>query len=178
MAGFATPRKNFNWLLQLDGLNAFQVQEFQPPTLEYPVKIHGAPMGLPDAKTPGKMKVGQGILKKVLPAFNADPWAINWFGKALAGGGYRGFVKNGFLVHVDPLAGITIDRWYLGACWPSKIEMPNHVTKSDDGDNLIETITLEMQFFYQESAVDLKALFNNGAAKAMGLAFPFGQAGV
>lgn len=177
MAGFASPMKNYNWFLQCDGLNAFQCQEFTPPTREWNVKEHGAPMGLPNIKTPGKIKVGQATLTKLKPAFTADPWVGNWFSSALAGGGERGFLRTIHLVMADPIALVTIERYIMVGAWPSKIELPKLVTKSDDGDNLLETVTFECQMFFAESEVNFAALFGGGAAQALGIAFPFGNAG-
>ena len=177
MAGYANPRSNFNWVIEIDGLNQFLVQEVTPPTTELKELVHGAPMGMPDEKTPGKPKFGDLVVTKLMPAFQAERWATDWMAKALAGSGFKGFVKNGFLKYTDPTSLVTVENYFLGNIWPKKIEPGKLVTKSDDSDNLLETVTFSVQYFINEASPEFKRLFSGSGANMLGIAFPLGNAG-
>ncbi len=137
MSGLANARKNFRWVLELDGANAFQIQECTLPTLELPVIRHGAPVNDPDSKSNGKLQVGQLILKKVKPALFSDTWAEDWMARAM-----------------------------LGDCWPSKIE-PSTRALLAPGENIIDTITIECKYFYPTNSPEFAALFGAGLASGI-----------
>lgn len=140
MAGLSNPRKNFRFMLELDGINSFQIQEVQAPSLELPKIIHGSTANDPDKKTPGKLQVGDLVVKKLVYALTADSWAHNWMAQAMAGGA-GGFMKVGFLKELG-IDGITVvQSFFLGNCWPTKIERGNLVAQGN-GENLIETVTI------------------------------------
>lgn len=175
MSGLANPRKNFRFLLELDGLNSFLVQEVQAPTVETSVIMHGAPGNIPDAKTPGKPKVSELVLKKLCPANLADTWAWDWYGAAIAGV-RKDFIKTGFLKHLGPDGMITVQNFFLGDCWVSKIE-PGNLMSYGDGENFIETVTLQCQFYFPKESPAIQQLFAGSAARAGGAAFLAGFQG-
>lgn len=172
MSGFANPRKNFRFALELDGINMFLIQEVQAPVMEYAVKTHGAPVNMPDAKTQGKLKVGEMVVKKLMSATGPDLWASDWFGAGVAGLS-KDFRKTGWLKHLDNSGLITIQKWFLGDIWPSKIEYANLVA-GGDGENMIETVTFQVQFFYPNESAPLLALFAGSAAQAGGIVTALG----
>lgn len=172
MSGLANPRKDFRWALELNGANAFLLQEVQLPMLEQPILKHGAPVNIPDAKTPGKMVVGEMVVKKLMPALSADGWAWDWFGSAVAGV-KKDFIKAGALKDLGPDGLTTIQTWVLGDIWPTKIEHANRQLLAP-GANMIETVTFAVQFFYPKDSIPLQALLAGSAARAGGLAFLLG----
>lgn len=169
MSGFANPRKNFRYILELDGANSFLIQEVQAPTMELAVIRHGAPANIPDAKTPGKPIVGEMIVKKLVPALTADTWVADWMANAIAGV-KKDFIKSGFLKHLRPDGITTAQRWFLGDVWPSKIEAPNLVSMGP-GENYIETVTFQVQFYVPEDSPLFATLLAGGGAVAGGIAF-------
>lgn len=172
MSGLANARKNFRYLLELDGSNAFQVQEVQPPVLSYPVLKHGAPVNIPDFKSPGKMEVGELIVKKLLPALSADTWAHDWFAQGIAG--IMGpFMKVGFLKHLGPDGFSVVETFFLGNVWPSKIECGPNVSMGP-GENLIQTVTFQVQIYTQVNSAVMHGLLSGSAAPAGGAGFAAG----
>lgn len=171
---FANPRKNFRYLLELDGVNMFQIQEITPPTVEFAEVKHGSPGNIPDAKTPGKIQVGDLVVKKLTTANGSDTWAWDWFGLAIAGvaSEYR---KTGFLKHLG-IDGVTVvENYFLGNIWPKKIEGANLV--STGSENYIETVTFAVQLYFPKDSPILQGLFAGSAARAGGAAFLLGTQG-
>lgn len=174
MAGFANPRKNFRWALQFNGANQFLMQEVEVPEVKYPVLKHGAPVGIPDAKSPGKHEVGQMILKKIKPADDADLWAWDWFAQGLTGTKAQ-FMRNGFLIDYGTSGVAPVETFYCGQCWPSNIKDANRQSLSGNSENLIQTVTLEVQFFFPKESKVFNRLANGAAALLGGTPFNLGS---
>lgn len=172
MSGLANPRKDFRFMLEFDGLNAFLVQEITPPSVEFGEIEHGTPGNIPTAKTPGKMKVGDLVVKKLMTAEVADTWADDWMASAVAGV-KRDFRKVGFLKHLAPDAVRVVQTWFLGEVWPKKIEY-NDLNAAGQN-NIIQTVTFSTQFFTDVNSADFAALFAGSAAAAGGAAFTLGR---
>lgn len=168
MSGIANPRKNFRFVLELDGANAFLIQEVQAPTMELSVVKHGAPMNLPDGKTPGKMVIGDMVVKKLCPAQTADTWVEDWMANAIAGI-KKDFIKTGFLKHVAPDGARTIQKWFLGDVWPSKLE-PGNLVYMGPGENYIQTVTFQVQFYVPQESPLFVGLVAGGGAILGGIA--------
>lgn len=173
MSGLANARKNFRYTLEIDGVNMFQVQEVQAPTVEFPVLEHGAPINMPNAKSPGKMKVSELVVKKLCPGLAADVWAWNWFAAGIAGV-YNDWSKVGFLKHHGPDGVSTIQTFFLGNIWPSKIE-PSNLVSMGDGENFIETVTFQCQYYFPKESPQFAALFAGSAVRALGAGFATGN---
>lgn len=172
MSGLANPRKNFRYLLELDGLNSFLVQEVDPPEVEYEEIAHGAPVNIPNAKTPGKLAVGDLVLRKLKPALQADTWAWDWFGNGLQGV-KSDFVKVGRLKDLGPDGLLTVETFFLGDIWPKKISDSSR-NSMGPGENLIQEVTFSCQFYFNENSPILAALLAGGGALAGGQAFNLG----
>lgn len=168
MAGYANPRKDFRYLLELDGVNSFLIQEVTPPSAEFTEIMHGAPGNIPNAKSPGKPKFGDLVVKKLMPALKSDTWAWDWFGAAMAGV-KNDFVKTGFLKHLGPDGVLTVQSYFLGDVWVKKIE--NAPSKSMGEENMIETVTFSVQWYIPKESVGLAALLAGSASAAGGAAF-------
>lgn len=169
MAGLANPRKNFRFVLELNGANAFLIQSVMPPTVENAVIKHGAPVNIPDGKTPGKQIVGDMVVKKLCPALQADVWVWDWMAFGLAGV-KKDFCKTGFLKHLGPDGFSTIQSWFLGDVWPSKVE-PSELATISPGENIIETVTFQVQTYVPKDSPAFLAILGGSAARAGGLAF-------
>lgn len=172
MSGIADPRKNFRWALQIDGANMFLMQEVQVPTVEYGIIKHGAPINMPDGKTPGKLTVSEMTCKRMLPAQFADTWAWDWFGLAMAGVA-NNFLKPCNLVDLAPDGVRQVEDYVLGNIWPSKIAPSNRAMLAP-GENIMEEITFAVEFFYPKSSGVLQGLLAGSAATAGGLGFVLG----
>lgn len=172
MSGLANPRKDYRYVLELDGINMFLIQDVQTPEVEYQVDEHGAPINIPNAKTPGKMRVGEMVVQKLMPALSADTWAWDWFGAALSGI-KKDFIKTGVLRHVGPDGFSTLDAYFLGDIWPSKIGSSNLVAAGSG--NIIETVTFQTQFYFNQNSPLLQALLAGSAASAGGAGFLSGR---
>ena len=168
----SNPQKDFRYVLELNGADAFLIQEVTPPTPEFAVVTHGAPVNMPDKKTPGKVKFGQLVLTKLKPADRADSWAWDWFAKCLVGT-YDQFAYTGFLKELGPDGVTVVRKYYLNECWPSKID-PGKYT-STGSNNVIETVTLEVNSFFPNDSAQWLQLFGGAAVAAAGAAASMGR---
>ena len=175
MSGYANPRKDFRYVLEIDGANQFLIQEVQLPEAEYNVNEHGAPANIPNKETPGKLKIGDLIVKKLMPANTADKWAWDWFGQGLLGDNIA-FNKQGFLIDLGPDGVTPIQTWYLGNIWPKKIAEQARMSDGSGG-NLIQEITFSVQMFFPKDSPIVAGLLTGSAAAAGGLGFLSGNDG-
>lgn len=171
---FANPRKNFRFLLEIDGANSFQIQEITPPVVEYTEVKHGSPGNIPDGKTPGKLMVGDLVVKKLVWGSQSDTWAWDWLGLAIAGQASQ-FKKTGFLKHLGIDSATTVENYFLGDIWPKKIE--GSTLNLAGGENQIETVTFSVQYYFPKDSPVLQALLAGAGARAGGAAFLAGFAG-
>jgi len=172
MGGLANPVKNFRYLLELDGADAFLIQKITPPSMESQAVEHGAPGNIPNVETPGKVVVGDLVVEKLVPADRADQWVHDWFAQAI-GGLADEFRRVGFLRMLSANAVTTSKKFFLGNVWPKKIEYNEMDTSGND--NVIEKITFSVQFFHDEESALLNGLFGSNAVNAAGIGSNFGQ---
>ena len=172
MSGFANPRKDHRFILEIDGFNQFLIEEVDPPEVEYEVHVHGAPGNIPNPNTPGKMKTNDMVVKKLMPAGRPDIEIWDWFGRAMLGDNLA-LNKQGFLIDLDPTSLVPVQWWYLGNIWPSKIkDQPR--TSQGTGGNLIQEITFNVQFYFPRESAIVAGLLTGSAAGAAGAAFGAG----
>ena len=143
MPNVDNPRKVFNFKVEIEGLDQFEVQEFKLPDIEIEKTSHGD--GNKTVHTPGMIKVGEAELKKLRDLPNSDKWAIDWLYQAqnpsTGSGGLPSTIKKTVIIRELSTDGITTaNKWTLYGCWPSKISMSNFTKGSSD--NIIETVTL------------------------------------
>lgn len=172
MAGLADPRKDFRFMLELDGADSFLIQEITPPDVEAPIVEHAAPGNIPNAKTPGKMKVGNLVVKKLKPANRPDTWAWDLMAAAIADLAPQ-FLKTGFLKEMHPSMTAVLQTFFLGDVWVTKIN--NSGYKGMGSENIIEEVTFAVQFYYPTDSVAFTNLFGGSAAAAAGSAFGLGR---
>ena len=166
-------RKNFRFALEIDGVNHFLIQEIQAPDVEMAVVAHGSPGNIPDSKTAGKQKVGQLVVKMCKPEGAPDSWSWNWMALCVAGLAQQ-YQKTAFLCHLAPDGITVIEKYYCGKTWPSKIS-PSGLKSQGDGENIIDTVTFEVERYFPTSSPLFVALFSGSAAKAGGLAASLGK---
>lgn len=175
MSGYANPRKDFRFILELDGANQFLIQEVVPPEAEFDVNTHGAPANIPNPETPGKVKFGDMVVKKLMPANEADRWAWDWFAEGMAGNNLT-FRKQGFLVDLGPDGNSAIQTWYLGNIWPKKIVDQARMADGSGG-NLIQEITFSVQMYFPKESPLISQYLIGAAGTAGGAAFAAGNDG-
>lgn len=165
------PQKDFRYALELNGVNMFLMQEVQPPKAGVAVVEHGSPGNMPNGKTPGKPKVSEMVVKKLKPADRPDTWAWDLLAAAISGlkGAYAGI---GFLVEYGPDCVTVVDKKFLGDIWVSDIEESNK--NSMGSNNVIETVTFQVQYYYPMSSPAFAALFGGSALGAGGAAASMG----
>lgn len=166
-------RKNFRYALELDGVVHVLIQEIAPPKVGFAEVPHGSPGNIPNGKTPGKMAVGDLVLKKCRPEGVSDTWIWNWMAKCV-GGLFPQYAKQAFLLELAPDAITPIDKFYLGNIWPKDLDHSG-LKAEGGGENIIETLTFSVQFFYNVASPEFTALFGGSAAGAGGLAATLGR---
>lgn len=169
---FANPQKNFRYALEFLGVNMFLAQEFTPPTVETDVVEHGSPGNLPNGKTPGKMRVGEMVLKKLKPATAQENWAWDWFSENITGLKTQ-FARSGFLTELGPDGFTPVRKYFCGDMWVSKIEPGAYDSKGSE--NVMETITIQPFVYYPTDSPQFTAIF--GGTAAAGFAGTIGNAG-
>lgn len=176
MSGYANPRKDHRFILELDGANQFLIQEIVPPEAEYETHEHGAPGNIPNPETPGKIKFTDLVVKKLMPADTADRWAWDWFSNGLLGDNLS-FRKQGFLVDLGGDANSAIQTWYLGNIWPKKIVDQARMSDGSGG-NLIQEVTFSVQMYFPKESPVIATLLTGAAGGAGGAAFLAGNDGI
>lgn len=137
------PQANFNFRLEIDGVSMDMVQVVTPPKPEHAVHLQGSPGTKPDKKTPGKKMIGQLVVEMVVPDNDSDNVLWNKF-QSVQTLNREVYAGVGYLVETNE-AGAQIARWYLGDAWISAIETSQYSTRGDDSDNLIRTVTWEVE---------------------------------
>jgi hypothetical protein len=168
-------RKNFRWALEIQGVNHLYIQEVQAPDVELGVVLHGSPGNLPDGKTAGKAKVGELVAKMCKPELVSSAYIWDWMAIA-AGSPASAYQKVGFLSELAPDGVTVVEKYYCGKIWPSKISPSGLVTLADSNENIIETVTFQVERFFSQSSPLWLALFGGSGAKAGGLPFALGTA--
>lgn len=131
-------RKNFQFMLEVDGIDQLLIQECTLPDLEFSETLHGGPVGTPDIKTPGKRKVGDFTVKKIMSVVTPDNWIWPW--TDLIGSTPRAVSsKFAILKLMSPDGFRTLARYELIDLWPKKVE-GLQFKREGDGENLMEVI--------------------------------------
>jgi phage tail-like protein len=140
--GKVVPLKQFEYVVEIDGLDTFLVQEVTLPERSVDVTEHGE--GNIKRKTPGMVMIGQLVLKKLIPADTADTWAFDWFNQVQntqTGVGTTTFFRN-VVIRLKDNAGSSKKVFQCIECFPSKI-VPGSLN-STSSDNVMEEVTLEV----------------------------------
>ena len=143
--GLVNPRNNFNFLLQINGIDMARVQMVTPPSAEWTEHRNGSPGNEGDIKTPGKLMIGDLVVEMLIPDTGdaADVWAKFYACQTNQRAVYAG---TGVLSELDA-TGAPVQNWNLGATWFKKIETANLETTEGNSDNLKRTVTLSVQSY-------------------------------
>lgn len=139
----ANPRKVFTFKVEIGGIDQFEIQSFKVPDGTIDVVLHGDTNH--DAKTPGRIKFGDAVLKKIVATTNTDTWAWTWLMIAqdpfLGGGALPSAVLQDIIIkELDTTQQITINRWLMEGCFVSKVSQSDFDRSKSD--NIIEEVTL------------------------------------
>jgi phage tail-like protein len=138
MTKIANTRKDFNFSIEINGINQFLIQKVTPPEQSMGVVEHGADGKSGNTKTPGKLKIGDLIVEKICPSTEADKWAQTWFEKAKNGLRSQ-YAKYAVLHELDETRTFPIASWDLGEIWPYKIGRTAYDRNAEN--NITETVT-------------------------------------
>jgi len=144
MAKQAYTRKSFQYRVEIDGIDEFEIQKVSIPSVEIDVVEHGDTNRA--IKTAGMVKTGDLVLEKIRPIGN-DSWAYNELALAqnvLTGGGTIPvqFKKPIVIKEMDSTGFATLNRWLCTGCWVKKIESSDLDRMSSDA--IIETVTFSV----------------------------------
>lgn len=150
MAQVANTRKVFNFRVEIDGVDQWEFQKVTTPEMEIEEVLHGDAHR--DVKTPGRIKVGDGVMEKLRPLPTADLFAWNWFSQAqniLTGGGQLPINVNRTIVikEMSTDGVTTVNRWVWEEVWLKKISQTDFDRSTSD--NIIETLTFSVGVAYR-----------------------------
>lgn len=133
------PLNNYDFALEVAGVIQARIQKVTAPTIEFAVHKHGNDGNNPDAKTPGKKKVGDMTVEVVVPGDLGDP--ETWLLLVDAATGLReAYIQNAFLLEFG-VGGVAVGRFFLGNIWLMKLETSDYDSREDNSDVLIRTMT-------------------------------------
>lgn len=145
----ANVRKDFRFLLEIEGTDQFFIQEVDMPDYEITTQMHGGLVNNPDVKTAGKPKVGDMVMRKIKPILVPDNWAWILIENARANTPFSGYAINAILKEVDETGIRTLARYNLVSIFPKKITGLKY-KRAGDGENLIEEITWAVNDFHKD----------------------------
>lgn len=148
--------KDFDWAIELDGIDQFLIQDVKLPTATIGVVMHGAPGPIPNMGTPGKPVFGDLVLQKMTPAFEPEFKAWTWFAQALSGVPAL-FAKTGFLKERAPGFGATRRKYLIQEAWVKSIDTSNFRAQGEA--NIIETVTMQVWICYPVGSAEFERLF-------------------
>lgn len=145
MAQIANPRKVFNFRVEIQGIDQFEVQKATPPEIEVETTEHGDTNH--SVKTAGRVKVGDLTLEKLKPLPNSDLWAWNWLQTAqnmTTGGGQLPlqYKRTVILKELSSDGQTTVNRWICEGCFVKKVSQGDFDRNSSD--NILETVVLSV----------------------------------
>ena len=143
MAKFASPRKKFNFSIQIspDPINPFLFQKVTLPDADIEKVAHGDTNH--DIKTAGRVEYGNIVCEKLLPSNAGDAYMWSWFDtcqSSLLGGGAPPSLYKKIITIVEMAEdGATIlNTWIAEGVWPASlggVELDRSAS-----DNTIESI--------------------------------------
>lgn len=136
------PQANFNFRLELDGVDNASVQVVSAPSVEYAVHTQGTQGNSPDQKTPGKKKVGEIVVKVLVPDTGDAPlWRKFEQAETMQRAVYCG---DGFLHETDANL-IPVQTFKITNAWINKVESEDYDTKADNSGDQIRSVTFQVE---------------------------------
>lgn len=145
MAMVADTAKVFNFVVEVLGVNQFEIQKVTLPDMEIEAVKHGDTNH--DIKTAGRVTVGDMVWEKLNPLPVPDSFAHDWLTRAqdliLGGGQLAATYKQTVVVKLMDSTGlVAVKRWLCTGCWISKLSHSDLDRMSSD--NMIQSITLSV----------------------------------
>lgn len=150
MAQIANPRKVFNFRVEIEGVDQWEIQKVTVPEIEIEAVEHG------DAnfsvKTAGRITVGDLVMEKLRPLPASDVWAWMWLQDAqniqTGGGKLQANVNRNIVIKEMSTDGVTtVNRWFCEGSWVKKISQSDFDRATSD--NIIETVTFSVDKCYR-----------------------------
>jgi len=138
-------QKNYNFVIEVDGIEQLVIQKVTTPTVSYQEHKHGIGGDNPDIKTPGKKIVGDLVIEgvKEAPAGDGNLWKMM---QKQQGQTYWKIVRNGYLIEKDN-NGKIVQRFEFVDLWLKEIPGGEYVTGEDGSANLIRKATFSVHDF-------------------------------
>lgn len=145
MAQIANTRKVFNFIVEIDGVNQFEIQKVTIPKVSVEAVMHGDTNY--DVKTAGRVKVDDMTFEKLRPMPQSDTWAWDWLQSAqslITGGGKvsLGYKRNLIVKEMGPDGIATLNRWICEGCWVKEVSQTDLDRNATE--NIMETIVLSV----------------------------------
>lgn len=139
------PQKQFNFAIEISGIDQFYFQELKTPDVEIAAVAHGATNHT--IKTAGAVTTGDAELMKLIPADTIDDFAYEWLYRAqnpeTGKGGTPAQYKENVVVKRINGAGKTVDRYIWEGAWVRMISTSNFA-RGEANENIIETVTVSV----------------------------------
>jgi phage tail-like protein len=134
------PYRNFNFLVELDGVTSSSFSEVLFPSSTAGVVEYreGADRVSSSRKLPGRVHYGNVVLRRGI-ATNNDLW--DWWNTVRSGQLQR---KNGSIVLLDT-DGTEVRRWNFFAAWPCRYDISPLAGRGEE--TVIETLELAIESF-------------------------------
>lgn len=150
MAKIANPRKGFNFRVEIDGIDQFEVQKITLPEIEVEQVEHGDTNY--KIKTAGMVNVGNMTFEKLKRLPTSDTAIWDWLRTCqsiLAGGGALAEVYKKVIIikEMDTTGKVTVNRHICEGCWPSKLSQNDLDRMASD--NVIQTIEFSVDAYEQ-----------------------------
>lgn len=146
----ANPRKVFNFLIEIDGIDQFEVQKVTLPEMGVEQVEHGDVNY--KVKTAGQVTVGNMTFEKLKRCPGSDLEGWNWMRSCqsqLAGGGLlaQSYKKIVIIKEMDTTGKITLNKHICTGVWPTKISQTDFDRTSSD--NIIQTVEFSVDEYEQ-----------------------------
>lgn len=136
------PQANFNFRLQLRGIDNVRTQVVTAPSVEWAEHKGGAEGNSPDVKTPGKKIVGDLVVEIQVPdTGDGEVYAAFQAAETMARPLYCG---DGFLYETNAL-GVPVQTFRISNAWLKKVETSSYDRKGDSSADLIRTCTFSVE---------------------------------
>lgn len=141
----ATPVKEFQFIVEIDGVDQFELQKVSPPKVEVEVDEHGA--GTHRVKTGGMAKVGNAKFEKIKLLSTGTMWAWNWLNRVVntktgKGGLAIDYKRTVVIKEMAPDGSYAVSKELWVGVFPVAIERSDKDRKSSN--NIIDTIELSV----------------------------------
>lgn len=144
-----TPRLGFNFLIEVNGVNAALVEKVGglKQTIE---EVQTSPGGVPFKYTfAAGVSYDDITLEKIMPADEEDNWAYDWMKKAVdpvAGKlGLAADYKKEIAIHHLDLNGNVLQTWRFAGAWIKEVSVSN-ADAMNKADKVMQTVVIKVDY--------------------------------